>query len=135
MEKKIKKVGAKNSTTYYSKKRMYKNNNTNSVGSMKSYKVTEGETIEDKVHRMTVNKEPIKETMKGTEIFTERKLGVLPATNIRTDRFDVAIDGMDIVHKSTEAKRAENLKTTLKKVEDKKEENKGSGAPSSESGN
>ena len=33
-------------------------------------------------------------------IFTEKKDGVLPAYNIRTDRFDIALEAMDKIGKS-----------------------------------
>ena len=55
----------------------------------------EGETIETKVKRITVNKEPIKDS--APIIFTERKQGVEPAYNIRTDKWDLALDAMSVV--------------------------------------
>ena len=67
--------------------------------------VTEGETIEQKVRRIRTNKEPITDTTEM--IYTERKEGVLPKYNIRTDRFEIAIDAMDRVSKSKRAKREE----------------------------
>ncbi|MEM0173216.1 MAG: hypothetical protein QXI16_01765 [Sulfolobaceae archaeon] len=42
-------------------------------------------------------------------IYTNRKDGVLPGYNIRTDRFDVAIDAMDKVAMSKLAKRMEYI--------------------------
>ncbi|AXH76376.1 MAG: hypothetical protein [Microviridae sp.] len=63
----------------------------------------QGESIEKKVERILVNKEPIKDG--APLIFTERKDGVLPSYNIRTDRFEVAVDAMDKVTKSKIAKR------------------------------
>ena len=65
----------------------------------------EGETIEAKVRRVTNNKEPI--TDGAPIIFTERKEGVKPEYDIRTDRFDLAIDAMDSLHKAHIAKRNE----------------------------
>ena len=65
-----------------------------------SYK---GETIEKKIARIMTNKEPIKD---GAQlIFSDRKEGVKPEYNIRTDRFDVAVEAMDKVNKSKKAKR------------------------------
>lgn len=62
-----------------------------------------GETIERKVRRVTNNKEPIGD---GAElIYTERSEGVKGDYDIRTDRFDVAIDAMDRVTKSAIAQR------------------------------
>ena len=80
--------------------------------SINKYTAERGETIENKVKRMVVNKEPINESMKGG-IYTERKEGVRPDTNIRTDRFEYAIEGMDIVSKSITAKREERAKMNV----------------------
>ncbi len=81
---------------------------------------SEGETIEDKVGRITENKEPIKDG--APEIFTERSKGVEPGFNIRTDRWEIATEAMDAVHRSNKAKR-EN-KANLKVVKDDKIEEK-----------
>lgn len=62
-----------------------------------------GETIEQKMFRVITNKEPIKDG--APLVYTERKDGVKPAYNIRTDRFEIAIDAMDVVSKSITAKR------------------------------
>ena len=62
-----------------------------------------GETIETKVERVTTQNEPI--TNGAPIIFTERKDGVLPEYDCRTDRFEVAIDAMDVIQKSAMAKR------------------------------
>ncbi len=64
---------------------------------------TRGETMEMKVERMISNQEPIKDG--APDIYTERKDGVQAGYNIRTDRFEVAADAMDAVHKSNLAKR------------------------------
>jgi len=70
-----------------------------------SVEVMEGERIETKVDRVVHNNEPIKDG--APLIYTERKLGVQPKYNIRTDRFDIAIDAMDKVEKSYKARREE----------------------------
>ena len=49
------------------------------------------------------NKEPI--TDGAPAIYTERADGVIAAYNIRTDRWEIAADGMDVVQKSIQAKR------------------------------
>jgi len=64
---------------------------------------TEGETIEQKVERVTTNKEPIKDG--APVVYTDRKDGVLPGYNIKTDRFEIALEAMDKVHASNKAKR------------------------------
>ena len=63
----------------------------------------EGERIEEKIARILNNKEPI--TDGAPPVYTERSAGVLPETNIRTDRWDVALEAMDKVTKSHRAKR------------------------------
>ena len=64
---------------------------------------TEGEPIEHKIERIVTNREPI--TDGAPVIYTERKDGVLPGYDIRTDRFDVALEAMDKVTKTHIAKR------------------------------
>ncbi len=76
---------------------------------LRSVEKVEGEMIEQKIERILDNKEPIKDG--APEIFTERKEGVLSAYNIRTDRWEIASSGMDIVQKSIQAKREEKAKT------------------------
>ena len=61
-------------------------------GTLKVNASYEGGTIEQKVFRVTINKEPIKDG--ADQIFTERKEGVRADTNVRTDRWDIAVDAM-----------------------------------------
>ena len=68
----------------------------------------EGETIEQKINRITNNKEPIKDG--APLVYTDRSEGVKPGYNIRTDRFEVAIDAMDYVGKTNKARREERAK-------------------------
>jgi hypothetical protein len=70
---------------------------------LKRNKTVEGETIETKVQRMLKNKEPIKDGR--PLIYTERKDGVIKAYNIRTDRWEVAAEAMDLVNRSRIAQR------------------------------
>lgn len=58
-------------------------------------KTKEGEYIEEKVRRITENNEPIEDG--APIIYTERKDGINPAYNIRTDRWDIAQDAMEQV--------------------------------------
>ena len=53
----------------------------------------EGISIEEKIRRVVNNNEHI--TDAAEIIYTERKDGVLPAYDIRNDKWDTAIDGMD----------------------------------------
>ncbi|SHF29288.1 hypothetical protein [Dysgonomonas macrotermitis] len=66
-------------------------------------KMYEGERIEKKVSRILTSKEPI--TDEAPIIHQERKMGVEAQYNIRTDRFDLAIEAMDAVSKFKTAKR------------------------------
>ena len=91
----------------------------------------EGERIEEKVERIMTNNEPISDG--APLIYTERKDGIMPEYNVKTDRWDVAIDAMDYVSKSQLAKReelkkmGEESKTNMeleKKTERKKSGNR-----------
>lgn len=63
----------------------------------------EGEPIEHKIERIVKNGEPIKDG--APLVYTERKDGVNAAYNIRTDRWEIAADAMDKVHKTMIAQR------------------------------
>ena len=67
-----------------------------------------GDEYEIKVRRITESKEPI--TDGAPVIYTDRKEGTKPEFNIRTDRFDIALDAMDYVNRSRTAKRMEVVK-------------------------
>ena len=94
---------------------MYKYNDIRK-GSIKVNNSFEGERIENKVYRITKNNEPIKDG--APIIYTERKEGVLAGYNIRTDRFEVALDAMDAVNKSIRAKREEKADLRVVKNDD-----------------
>lgn len=76
-----------------------------------------GEAIEAKVRRIVNNKEPI--TDGAQLIYTERKDGVMPEYNIRTDKWEVAIEALDKVDKTRKAIREERHKTPEQKEQDK----------------
>lgn len=66
----------------------------------------EGEPIEFKIERKVNNGEPMNEP--GVQLlYTERAKGVLPETDIRTDRFEIAIEATDKIAKSFAARRGE----------------------------
>lgn len=67
-----------------------------------NYEFQDGESIEKKVRRITENNEPI--TDGAPIIYTNRDDGVLPAYNIRTDRWDIAQEAMDAVNQANLAK-------------------------------
>ena len=73
----------------------------------------EGETIEQKVERILDNKEPIKDG--APLIYTDRKDGVQAGYNIRTDRWEVAVDAMDAVAKTKAAQRENRAKMEVVK--------------------
>lgn len=68
---------------------------------------SQGERIEDKLSRIKNNKEPIKDA--APIVYTERKDGVKPEYDIRTDRWGLAIDTMDKVDKSHKANREQRI--------------------------
>lgn len=96
---------------------MYKQNRM-SKSSIIINKSTEGEPIEAKLERVMNNGEPIEDT--APIVYTERKDGVIPAYNPRTDRFEVAIEAMDYVSKSNTAKRQQTIEERKKILEDAK---------------
>lgn len=67
-----------------------------------NYEFQEGESIENKVRRITENNEPI--TDGAPIIYTNRDDGVLAAYNIRTDRWEIAQQAMEAVNQANLAK-------------------------------
>lgn len=57
--------------------------------------VREGQSIEEKMRKIIETKEPIKCTT--TKIYQPKKDGVAPECDIRTDRFDIAVEAMNKV--------------------------------------
>lgn len=99
-------------------------------------KAYEGETIEQKVNRIVNNKEPIKD--EAPLIYTERKDGVRPEYDIRTDRWELAVDAMDKVNADKIAKRmerqAERDKLGMKPIEGGKKDGAENGGAESTGG-
>lgn len=62
-----------------------------------------GESIEEKVRRVTTTNEAIENV--APMIYTERKDGVLPQYDIRTDRFEIAQNAMNKITATEIAKR------------------------------
>lgn len=60
--------------------------------------LVEGERLELKIDRMTQNNEPIGDS--APLIYTPRKDGVIAAYDIRTDKWDVALDAMEKVNRT-----------------------------------
>lgn len=87
----------------------------------------EGETIEQQVERLVSNGEPIEG--EAPLKYTERKEGILPECNIRTDRWEIAIDAMEKVSASYKARREERQLLAEKRAEGEQDKDK-SGDPS-----
>lgn len=69
-----------------------------------------GEMIETKVERLMHTKEPLTEGQTAPLIYTPRAEGIRASTNIRTDRFEIALEATDKIAKSYKAKREERAK-------------------------
>lgn len=86
----------------------------------------EGETIEEKMERVINNNEPIEDG--APIIYTERKDGVQAEYNIRTDRFDLAVDATDIISRDKIAKRESRIELREnEKLKNEPKPNTGSG--------
>lgn len=82
--------------------------------------VKEGESIEQKMRRVTTSKEPIDNV--APLLFTDRKDGVLPEYDHRTDRFELAMEAMDRGYSTRVAVREAQLKAAVEKVKEGKVE-------------
>lgn len=89
------------------------------LGANEGIQTTEGETIEQAVQRLISNNEPVEG--QAPLIYTERKDGVRAEMNIRTDRWEIAVDAMDKVAASYKARREERLQKNEEKPEVKTE--------------
>lgn len=78
--------------------------------------IAEGESIEQKMFRVTTSKEPIDNV--APLIYTERKDGVLPQYDHRTDRFEIARQAKDRV----QATRAAMIKAAIEEIDRQKQE-------------
>ena len=84
---------------------------------MRNENLEKGESIERKMFRVTTSNEPIENV--SPLLYTDRKDGVLPETDFRTDRTAIAQSAMGAVTKSKIAKREAALA-----VQEQKEETK-----------
>lgn len=94
---------------------------TKTQSELKGVKAFEVESMTQKLRKITETDQPIKEEM--PTIYTEKKDGVMPAYDIRTDRFEVAriaMEKMGAVEASEVAKSGEAQETET--VESKKME-------------
>ena len=74
----------------------------------------EAESIEQMIRRITKSGEPIPENV--PPIYTEKKDGIIPDYDIRTDRFNIALDATD---KYTASKRAQSANRPNEEETDK----------------
>jgi len=79
----------------------------------------EGETLEQKIERVVDGGEPIEDG--APEIFTDRRDGVGQAYNIRTDRWEVACDAMNSIHRFEPKRDNVGEKPEMKVVKDEPE--------------
>ena len=66
-----------------------------------------GESLEKELQRVKQEGGTIESTV--PKIFTARGEGVVPDLNIRTDRWDVAVEAMNVVHRSQTAKKMDKF--------------------------
>jgi hypothetical protein len=83
---------------------------------------TVGETIEMKVERIVNNGEGVEDG--APSIYTERAMGILPEYDIRTDKWDLALDAMDKVHKQDVKKRMTSIEERQKALDEMKNKDK-----------
>ena len=85
---------------------MFKNTLPNKT-TIKTNQAKAGEYIEAKVRRVLNNKEPIKDG--APRIYTERKDGVRPEYDIRTDKWESAVEATSAIVQSHINKREERI--------------------------
>lgn len=82
---------------------------------LKGVQSYEAESLERKIESLTTANSQIEET--APLIYQEEQVGIMPAYDIRTDRFETAQEAMDKVTKSIVAKRDEKPETEENKQE------------------
>ena len=101
--------------------------------SLKVNNSQEGERLEIKIMKATEQKTPIGDGNTVPLIYTERKDGVLPAYDIRADKFDLALDAMDKVAQMHMSARQERLKGKVVEMDKRTEKGTEQGSPGGES--
>lgn len=82
---------------------------------IKANKSYEGEPLEEKIAKMLESKEPIGGDV--PPIYTERKDGVKPQYDIRTDRWAIAQEASDKISKHIIAKRDEKQESLAQEAD------------------
>lgn len=80
---------------------------------MQGKEAWQGESLEDKVRRTMTANAPIEAI--SPMVYTERKDGVRPETNIRTDKWDIAQQAMDTIALGIREKRKERMNANVDK--------------------
>lgn len=96
----------------------------NLYGSKKNYGTTSitcnesetGERIEDKVERIMFAGEAINDS--AQLVYNSREDGIDAATNIRTDKWDLALDAMSEIGRRTELERTEAVRNNMSVVKE-----------------
>lgn len=89
----------------------------NRTGIIKRNTSYEAESIEQMLRKA---KEGESIELGGKELlYTEKKDGVLPITNIRTDKFDLAMEALDTVERTRAVKEKEYMKKAIEAEEAK----------------
>lgn len=79
--------------------------------------IREGESIEKKIDRMTQTQEPIGET--APIVYTNKTEGIIPAYDIRTDKWEIAQDAMSKVNnKRSEISKLGGMEAYKKAIAD-----------------
>jgi len=81
-----------------------------------------GETLEQKIERIVSGEGETKQGDGAPLLYTERKEGIRASTNIRTDRFEVAIDATDKIARSYKARREERAEMKIVKKDENESE-------------
>lgn len=79
--------------------------------------IREGESIEKKIDRMTQTQEPIGET--APIVYTNKTEGIIPAYDIRTDKWEIVQDAMSKVNnKRSEISKLGGMEAYKKAIAD-----------------
>lgn len=79
--------------------------------------IREGESIEKKIDRMTQTQEPIGET--APIVYTTKTEGIIPAYDVRTDKWEIAQDAMSKVNnKRSEISKLGGMEAYKKAIAD-----------------
>lgn len=92
---------------------MTKRNITARNSNLRTTEPFEGESLETKVRRTVKSGAPIEAI--SPMVYTERKEGVRKDTNIRTDKWDIAMAAMDTIAQGIRTKRAERMGANVDK--------------------